>query len=91
MNTREADARNIDVRYRNGNAALITVHGTYPDGEYRHKSEYTFRMDGSTAVLKKIDTDGVYSVRAAEPARAAVREAIEELPFVQAVSMFPEN
>ena len=88
--SRDADAHGVEVSYRDAEPQTVTVTGRYPDGEYRRVDGYTFRMNGSTAVLKTIDADGTYSVQQAKPARDAVREAVADLPFVQAVQMFPE-
>jgi len=45
-------------------------------------------MDGSTAVLTHINPeDAGYQVRLADDERDAVREAVADLPFVQAVVM----
>ena len=87
---RSADAIGVEVTYKDSKPQLVSVTGRYADGEYRRTADYTFRMDGSTAVLKTIDADGPYSVQAAESARDAVRETVADLPFVQGVSMFPE-
>ena len=86
----EADAHGVEVSYRDAEPQTVTVTGRYPDGEYRRMNDYTFRMNGSTAVLKTIDADGTYSVQQAKPARDAFRDTVADLPFVQAVQMFPE-
>ena len=88
--SRDADAHGVEVSYLDAEPRTVSVTGRYRDGDYRRAADYTFRMNGSTAVLKTIDSDGTYSVQLAEPARDAVREAVAGLPFVQAVRMFPE-
>ena len=86
----DADAHGVEVSYRDADAQTVSVTGRYRDREFRRAADYTFRMNGSTAVLKTVDADGTYSVQQAKPARDAVREAVADLPFVQAVQMFPE-
>ena len=89
--SRDADAIGVEVSYRDAEPKTVSVTGRYRDGEFRRADDYTFRMNGSTAVLKTIDADGTYSVQIAEAARDAVRETVADLPFVQAVQMFPEG
>ena len=90
--SRDADAIGVEVSYRDAEPQVVNATGRYPDGEYLRSDDYTFRMKGSTAVLKTIEAEGTtgYSVQQAKPARDAVRDTVADLPFVQAVQMFPE-
>jgi len=83
-----AGTHDIRVNYRASSPELITLTGWHRDGEYKRKADYKFRMDGATAVLTHINSeDAGYQVRLADDERDAVREAVTDLPFVQAVVM----
>lgn len=80
-----------EVKYREAEATVVTITGYHYDGNSKATAEYTFRMEGGTAVLKTIaPDDGIYHVSLANDAQAAVKQAVADLPFVQAVVMFPE-
>ncbi len=83
-----AGVHDVRVNYRGSRPELITLTGWHRDGEYKRTADYKFRMDGSTAVLTHINPeDAGYQVRLAEDERDAVRKAVADLPFVQAVAM----
>lgn len=84
-------ARDPTVTYRDGDPHRITVTGWHRDGEFKRRTECTFRVHGTTAVLTHIKPDDdSYQVQLARSERDAVRETVAELPQVQAVSMFTE-
>jgi len=85
----DTEARNINVKYRNAEPYKIQLLGWHRDGEYKRKTDYTFKLDGSTAVLTHIKpNDGSYQVQLADEERAVVKETVADLPFVQGVVMF---
>ena len=88
--SQDAEAVGVKVTYVSSEAKMVNITGQYRDGEYWRSADYAFRMNGSTAVLKTIDPEDVYSVPKAKAARDKVRETVADLPFVQAVQMFPE-
>ena len=89
--SREPDARSPTVTYANAEPSRINITVARWEGDMRYADEYTFRMDGSTAVLKSIKPDAdYYHVQDSHAQRTAAAEAVEALPFVQAVSLFPE-
>jgi predicted adenine nucleotide alpha hydrolase (AANH) superfamily ATPase len=79
-----------EVKYMEAEPTIVTITGYYYDGNSRATAEYIFRMEGGTAVLKTIAQDGIYHISAAKDGQAAVKQAVADLPFVQAVIMFPE-
>ena len=83
-----AGTHDIRVNYHGSRPKIITLTGYHRDGEFKRKADYKFRMDGATAVLTYIDPeDAGYQVQLADDERDAVREAVADLPFVQAVVM----
>jgi epoxyqueuosine reductase QueG len=85
----EPDVRDVTVTYRDSKARKVDVKTTRYNGGYAYHTVYKFSMDGSTAVLKRVDPDGEeYDVHHDTAQLAA--DAARDLPFVQAVAMFPE-
>lgn len=85
----DPDVGDVTVTYRDSEARKVDVKTTHYEGGYSYHMVYKFTMDGSTAVLKRIDPDGEeYIIRDDTPRLAA--GAVRDLPFVQAVAMFPE-
>lgn len=80
---------NVEVTYRDNEPHRLTVPTSRWSGDFRYEQEYTFKMDGSSAVLVSLEGDkGAYPVRANEETRELAKETVEELPFVQGVVMF---
>jgi len=81
----------VNVEYRDAEPKSVTVRTQRRGSQYTHHPEYTFGMDGSTAVLRSIDADGdSYPVQSNAGTRAAARDAAADLPFVQGVVMFDD-
>ena len=90
--SRDPEARSPTVSYNDAEPQFIELSVVRWSGDNRYSDDYKFRMDGSTAVLTSIEPDcGRYNVISTEDCRAAAAEAVEALPFVQAVSLFPEG
>ena len=89
--SREPDARSPTVTYANAEPSRINITVARWEGDMRYADEYTFKMEGSTAVLKTIKPDAeYYHVQSSQAQRQAAAEAVGELPFVQAVAMFDD-
>jgi hypothetical protein len=86
--SREPEVRTIDVQYRDAEPQNLTVPARRRTNNGSYKDVYKFKMQGSTAELSMIEPDtGRYAWPAREESREIVAEAVEELPFVQAVAM----
>ena len=86
--SRKPEVQPIDVRYNDGEPRHITATTVRWEGDNRHTVEHKFRMEGSTATLVTFKPDTpTYNWPANEDARKAAADAVDELPFVQAVAM----
>ena len=87
----DAETTTVTVTRRDNEAKKVEVDTRRRSSEYTYYTTYTFNMDGSTAVLGTIEPDGEkFNVQGnADTARLA-RNAVCDLPFVQAVVMFPQ-
>ena len=87
----DAEATTVTVTRRDNDPKKVEVDTRRRGSEYTYYTTYTFNMDGATAVLSMIEPDGEqFNVQGnADTARLA-RNAVCDLPFVQAVEMFPE-
>ena len=84
----DAETTNVEVQYREAEAQRIQVETRRRGGEFTYYTTYTFTMEGTTAELVGIESDGdSYSVKANECTRDAARESVANLPFVQGVVM----
>lgn len=85
----DPDVSNVSVRYRDAEPDRVEVETSRWSSDYCYRQTYTFTMEGSTAVLVAVEGDGdSYPVRANAGTRAEAADAVDDLPFVQAVSMF---
>lgn len=81
-----ASVTSVDVSYADAEPQKITVRTKRRSGEFLYYTEYEYRMNGSTASLVRIEPDGeAYLVEDNAGTREAARQAVAELPFVQAV------
>ena len=86
----DADVCDVTVTYRENKAQKLTVKTARYKGGYAYHDEFKFTMDGSTAVLKRIEPDGEeFMVQANSDTARLARNAVCDLPFVQGVVMFP--
>jgi hypothetical protein len=86
--SKEPDTHSIDVQYTDAEPNYLTVPVVYDTGTGSFREEYKFKMDGSTAVFWSIQPDGnSYPWQGGKDRREAAAEAVEALPFVQAVAM----
>ncbi len=89
--TTDPEVRTTTVTRRNGDPFRVEVHTTRWTNNNRYTVDYRFRMDGSTAVLIKVTPDGdSFPVRSNTETARLARDAVQALPFVQAVTMYPD-
>lgn len=93
MTDREPDVRPIDVTYEYSEPQRLTVETRRWEKNHSYGQTYYFNMEGSTAVLSGVESnDGErYNVTENRRTRAAAADAVADLPFVQAVSMFDKE
>lgn len=81
-----------EVTYRGDRPALIEVRTKRWGDSVSKENIYHFTVNGSTAQLSGIESDGeVYNVAANEETRNVAADAVRKLPFVQAVVMFDDE
>ena len=84
----ETAEMHTNVRYRNGEPDQIDVKTQRWERDYQYQTTYRFRMEGSTAVLSRIEPDGdYYMVGKNKGTRVVAEETVGNLPFVQGVVM----
>ena len=77
-----------NVRYHDGEPDQIDVVTQRWESDYSYNITYRFRMEGSTAVLSRIEPDGeYYMVTKNEGTREVAEATVANLPFVQGVVM----
>ena len=87
----DPDVSDVTVKYRDAEPERVTVETSRWSSDYCYRQEYAFKMEGSSAVLAAVEGDGdSYPVRANAGTRAAARDAVADLPFVQGVVMFDD-
>ena len=84
----EPEEMHTNVRYRDGEPEQIDVKTQRWEKDYQYQTTYRFRMEGSTAVLTRIEPDGdYYMVGKNEGTREVAEATVANLPFVQGVVM----
>jgi hypothetical protein len=84
----DAETTNVEVTYREAEPQKMEVETRRREGDFAYYTTYKFNMTGSIAELTAIVPDGEqYNVLSNAETRAAAKETVENLPFVQGVVM----